>query len=61
MIKQRSLQQLGFLLICLFTVSCSEQESSTTSNVAQNGSEDMMVRDTPVSYTHLTLPTILRV
>ena len=47
MIKQRSLQQLGFLLICLFTVSCSEQESSTTSSVAQNGSGDMIVRDTP--------------
>ena len=49
MIKQRSLQQLGFLLICLFIVSCSEQESSTTStsSVAQNGSGDMTVRDTP--------------
>ena len=47
MIKQRSMQQLSFLLICFFTVSCSEQESSTTSNVAQNGSGDMTVRDTP--------------
>ena len=47
MIKQRSLRQLGFLLICIFTVSCSEQQSSTTSNVAQNGSGDMTVRDTP--------------
>ena len=47
MIKQRSLQQLGFLLICLFIVSCSEQESSNTSSVAQNGSGDMTVRDTP--------------
>ena len=47
MIKQRSMQQLGFLLICLFTVSCSEQESSTTSNVAQNASGGMTVRDTP--------------
>ena len=47
MIKQRSMQQLGFLLICIFTASCSEQQSSTTSNVAQNGSGDMTVRDTP--------------
>ena len=47
MIKQRSMQQLSFLLICFFTVSCSEQESSTTSDVAQNGSGDMTVRDTP--------------
>tara|TARA_A100000164_G_scaffold134324_1_gene119166 strand:+ start:84 stop:995 length:912 start_codon:yes stop_codon:yes gene_type:complete len=47
MIKHRSMQQLGFLLICFFTVSCSEQESSTTSNVAQNGSGGMTVRDTP--------------
>ena len=47
MIKLPTLQQLGFILISFFLVSCSEQESSTTSNIAQDGSGNMTVRDTP--------------
>ena len=47
MIKLSTLQKMGFLLIGVFIIGCSEQESSTTSDVAQNSTGDILVRDTP--------------
>ena len=45
--KKRSLQQFGLLLTSVILFNCSEQNSSGSNNVAQSGSDNMTVRDTP--------------
>ena len=45
--KKRSLQQFGLLLTSVILFNCSEQNSSGPNNVAQSGSDNMTVRDTP--------------
>ena len=47
MIKMSILQKMSVLLIAVFIIGCSEQESSNTFNIPQNSNGDIAVRDTP--------------
>ena len=45
--KKKSLLQFGLLLMSLIVFGCSEQNSSSPTNIAQNSSDTAVVRDTP--------------
>ena len=61
------MKQTIYLALALLVVACSQPKSNegetASSETAEPtlGLEKLWATDTPVSYTHLTLPTILRV